>query len=153
MQEAEAKKAQAEAVRFAMEQEAEGIKAKGLAEALAIEKKAEAQKRMGEASVIEMYLQALPAIVKNAADPLSQTKKIVMYGDGNATKVVKDVMHSANQVVDGVKEATGIDLASLIASIGAGKIAAKNAVADMRPASSGEAASEAAIADAEEKKQ
>lgn len=76
-----------------------------------------------------------------------------MYGDGNATKVVKDVMHSANQVVDGVKEATGIDLASLIASIGAGKIAAKNAVADMRPASSGEAASEAAIADAEEKKQ
>ena len=153
MQEAEAKKAQAEAVRFAMEQEAEGIKAKGLAEALAIEKKAEAQKRMGEASVIEMYLQALPAIVKNAADPLSQTKKIVMYGDGNATKVVKDVMHSANQVVDGVKEATGIDLASLITSIGAGKIAAKNAVADMRPAPSGEAASEAAIADAEEKKQ
>ena len=153
IQEAEAKKAQAEAVRFAMEQEAEGIKAKGLAEALAIEKKAEAQKRMGEASVIEMYLQALPAIVKNAADPLSQTKKIVMYGDGNATKVVKDVMHSANQVVDGVKEATGIDLASLITSIGAGKIAAKNAVADMRPAPSGEAASEAAIADAEEKKQ
>lgn len=128
LQEAEARKAQAEAVRFAMEQEAEGIKAKGLAEALAIEKKAEAQKRMGEASVIEMYLQALPEIVKNAADPLSQTEKIVMYGDGNATKVVKDVMNSTSQVVSGVKEATGIDLANLIASIGVGKLAAKNAV-------------------------
>ena len=58
---------------------------------------------MGEASVIEMYLQALPEIVKNAADPLAQTDKIVMYGDGNATKLVKDVMHSANQVVDGIK--------------------------------------------------
>ncbi|MBE5732637.1 MAG: flotillin family protein [Clostridiales bacterium] len=112
--EAEAKKAQAEALRFAMEQEAEGIKAKGLAEALAIEKKAEAQKKMGEASVLEMYLEALPAVVKNAAEPLAQTDKIVMYGDGNATKIVKDVMNSTNQVVDGVKEATGLDITKLL---------------------------------------
>ena len=114
--EAEAKKAQAEALRFAMEQEAEGIKAKGLAEALAIEKKAEAQKKMGEASVLEMYLEALPAVVKNAAEPLAQTDKIVMYGDGNATKIVKDVMNSTNQIVDGVKEATGLDITKLLTS-------------------------------------
>lgn len=95
---AEAQKAQAEALRYAMEQEAEGIRAKGLAEAEAIEKKAEAQKKMGEASVLEMYLQALPDVVKNAAEPLSRTDKIVMYGDGNATKVVKDVMNSTNQI-------------------------------------------------------
>ncbi|MBO5224765.1 MAG: flotillin family protein [Clostridia bacterium] len=119
--EAEAKKAQAEALRFAMEQEAEGIKAKGLAEALAIEKKAEAQKKMGEASVLEMYLDALPSVVKNAAEPLAQTDKIVMYGDGNATKIVKDVMNSTNQVVDGVKEATGIDLTKLLNSFVAKK--------------------------------
>ena len=43
MKEAEARKAEADALRFAMEQEAEGIRAKGLAEAEAIEKKAEAQ--------------------------------------------------------------------------------------------------------------
>ena len=85
LQEAEAKKAEAEAVRFAMEQEAEGIRAKGLAEAEAIEKKAEAQRKMGEASVLEMYLQALPEIVKGAASPLAQTDKIVMYGNGTAT--------------------------------------------------------------------
>ena len=127
LQEAQARRAQAEAVRYAMEQEAEGVKAKGLAEALAIEKKAEAQKRMGEASVIEMYLQALPSIVKNAADPLAQTDKIVMYGDGNATKLVKDVMRSANQVVDGMKEATGIDLSALISSFGAKKTPAEAA--------------------------
>ena len=152
-QEAAARRAQAEAIRYAMEQEAEGVKAKGLAEALAIEKKAEAQKRMGEASVIEMYLQALPEIVKNAADPLAQTDKIVMYGDGNATKLVKDVMHSANQVVDGVKEATGIDLAALIAGIGGGKLAAaaaKPAKKAQNPQA--EAADEAAIADAENNK-
>lgn len=120
--EAEAKKAEAEALRYAMMQEAEGIRAKGLAEAEAIEKKAEAQKKMGEASVIEMYLNALPEVVKNAATPLTKTEKIVMYGDGNATKLVKDVMHSANQVVEGVGESTGIDLKALLSGIVGAKI-------------------------------
>ncbi len=127
IQEAEARKAEAEAVRFAMEQEAEGIRAKGLAEAEAIEKKAEAQRKMGEASVLEMYLQALPEIVKGAASPLAQTDKIVMYGDGNATKVIKDVMTSASQVMEGVKESTGLDLSALLAGIVGGRAAA-NAV-------------------------
>ena len=132
---AEAQKAEAEALRFAMEQEAKGIRAKGLAEAEAIEKKAEAQKKMGEASVLEMYLQALPEVVKNAATPLSRTDKIVMYGDGNATKVVKDVMTSANQIMEGVKESTGIDITSLLAGVVGGKAVAKSL-------------SEAAVADA-----
>ena len=120
---AEAKHAEAEALRYAMEQEAEGIRAKGIAEAEAIEKKAEAQKKMGEASVIEMYLAALPDIVRNAAQPLSQTDKIVMYGDGNATKVVRDVMTSASQIIEGVKESTGVDLAGLLAGYVGGKAA------------------------------
>ena len=106
-----------------MEQEAAGIKAKGLAEAEAIEKKAEAQKKMGEASVIEMYLNALPDVVKNAAAPLAQTDKIVMYGDGNATKVVRDVMSSASQIIDGMKESTGIDLNALLSGIVGGRVA------------------------------
>ena len=125
MQQAEARKAEADAARYAMEQEAEGIRAKGIAEAEASEKKAEAQKRMGEASIIEMYLEALPEVVKNAASPLAQTDKIVMYGDGNATKVVRDVMNSSNQVLEGLKESTGIDLAGLLAGYAGGRIAAK----------------------------
>ena len=125
LKEAEAKKAEAEALRYAMEQEAEGIRAKGLAEAEAIEKKAEAQKKMGEASVLEMYLTALPEVVKNAAAPLAQTDKIVMYGDGNSTKLVRDVMTSADQIMAGVKESTGIDVTSLISGFVGGKAAAK----------------------------
>ncbi|MBQ6171479.1 MAG: flotillin family protein [Clostridia bacterium] len=124
LQQAQARKAEAEAERFAMEQEAEGIRAKGIAEAEAIEKKAEAQRKMGEASVLEMYLKALPEVVKNAAEPLAQTDKIVMYGDGNSTKVVKDVMSTANQVIEGVKESTGIDITALIAGFAGGKAAA-----------------------------
>ena len=119
LQQAEAKKAEADAARYAMEQEAEDIRARGLAEAEAIEKKAEAQKRMGEASIIEMYLSALPEVVKNAAAPLAQTDKIVMYGDGNSSKLVRDVMNSSNQILEGLKEATGVDLSDLMKSAAA----------------------------------
>ena len=125
IQEAEARKAAAEAARFAMEQEAEGIRAKGLAEAEAIEKKAEAQRKMGEASILEMYLAALPDVVKNAAAPLAQTDKIVMYGDGNSSRLVKDVMQSSSQIIEGMKEATGIDLAALISGFAGGAAAGK----------------------------
>lgn len=129
IKEAEARKAEAEALRFAMEQEAEGIRAKGLAEAEAIEKKAEAQKKMGEASVLEMYLNALPEVVKNAAAPLAQTDRIVMYGDGNSTKMVKDVMNSASQIMEGVKESTGIDLGNILAGFAGGKAAIREVAA------------------------
>ncbi len=121
IQEAEARKAEAEALRFAMEQEAEGIRAKGIAEAEAIEKKAEAQKKMGEASILEMVLAALPEVVKNAALPLAQTDKIVMYGEGNSSRLVKDVMTSSSQVLEGVRESTGIDLTALLAGYIGGK--------------------------------
>ncbi len=124
IQAAEARKAEAEALRFAMEQEAEGIRAKGMAEAEAIEKKAEAQKKMGEASILEMVLAALPEVVRNAALPLAQTDKIVMYGEGNSSLLVKDVMSSSSQVIEGVKESTGIDLTALLAGYIGGKAAA-----------------------------
>ncbi len=126
-QQAAARRTEAEALRFAMEQEAEGIRAKGLAQAEAIEKKADAQKRMGEASVLEMYLSALPEVVKNAASPLAQTEKIVMYGDGNANKLIRDVMLGTGQVFDGVKESTGLDLKELI-----------NGIAKQQPPKAGE---------------
>ena len=132
IKDAEAKKAEAEAVRYAMEQEAEGIRAKGLAEAEAIDKKAEAQKKMGEASVLEMYLNALPEVVKNAAAPLAQTDKIVMYGEGNSTKIVRDVMNSTDQIIEGVKQTTGLDLASILAGfVGAKLTDGKNAKPDV----------------------
>ncbi len=121
---AEARKALAEAEAFAKLKEAEGIRAVGLAEAEAIEKKAEAQKKMGEASVLEMYLTALPEVVKNAAAPLAQTDKIVMYGDGNSTKLLRDVMQSSSQVMEGLEEATGLDVKSMISGFMGGKAAA-----------------------------
>lgn len=138
---AEAKKytmeQEAEAVRTRMEQEAAGIRTKGIAEAEAIrakaiaeaegiEKKAEAMAKMGEAAVLEMYFKALPEVVKNAAMPLSNVDKITMYGDGNSTKLMKDIMGTVVQITDGLKESTGVDLQSVLS----GFLGARAAVKD-----------------------
>ena len=112
---AEAKKAQADADRYAAEQQAAGIQAVGAAEAAAIEAKAEAQKKMGEASIIEMYFKALPDVVASAAAPLAKVDKIVQYGDGNSTKLVKDVMTSANQIMEAMAD-SGIDIKDMLTS-------------------------------------
>jgi len=139
--EAEALKAKAEADKYAMEQEAEGIRTKGLAEAEAIrakalaeaegiEKKAEAMTKMGEAAVLEMYFNALPEVVKNAAAPLTNIDRITMYGDGNSAKLMKDIMGTVTQVTDGLKESTGVDLTAVLSGFLGGKVAGNSQGSD-----------------------
>lgn len=124
--EAEARKAQADADRYAAQAkadgiaaqyaaEAEGIRQKGLAEAEGIDKKAEAQKKMGEASVLEMYFNMLPDAIAAAAKPMESVDKIVLYGEGAQAQLISGVTTTTQQVIDGVKEATGIDIAQVIA--------------------------------------
>lgn len=122
-QKAEALKIEAEAKKQAALAEAEGITAIGKAEAEAIQKKAEAQKLMSDASIIEMTMAALPQIVANAAAPLTNVDKITFYGEGGSTKLIGDIMNSTSQVIEGVKESTGIDITSLIAGYFGGKAA------------------------------
>ena len=121
-QKALAQKAKADADKYAAMAQAEGIAAVGAAEAEAIEKKAEAQKKMGEASVLEMYFNALPKVVASAAAPLEKVDSITMYGEGNSAKVVGDVMKTTNQVMEAMK-ANGIDVQSLLAGFIGGKAA------------------------------
>jgi len=124
----------AESQKFAKEQEAEGIaavgkaeaeaiRAKALAEAEGIDKKAEAMKKYGEAAVIEMVMQALPEIAKNVAAPLSKVDKITMYGDGNSSKLLEDIITGTSQVTEGVAQGMGIDIKALIAGMLGGKLA------------------------------
>ena len=133
-QEAQAIIAKAEASKLAALAEAEGIAAKGkadaeaiqakaLAEAEGIDAKAEAQKKMGEASVLEMYFDALPLVVANASAPLTNVDKITLYGEGNQAKLVGDVMKSADQIMSSLTEATGVDIKSVIAGYLGGKAA------------------------------
>lgn len=136
-QEAEAIRARAEAEKFEAlakaegiaaikKAEAEGILAAGLAEAEGLDKKAEAQKKMSEASVIEMIMTALPQITANAAAPLTNVDSIVMYGDGNSSKLVRDIMNTSSQVIEGVEQTTGLDIKALISGYLGGKMGDKN---------------------------
>ena len=131
---AEAMKAEAEARKYAAEQEAagiaakyqaeaDGIRAKGIAEAEGIDKKAEAQKKMGEASVLEMYFQAMPLIAKAVAEPLSNVDSITMYGSDGTSKLVSDITTTANQVMKGIEDATGINLNAVLSGYLGGKAA------------------------------
>lgn len=133
-QQAEADKARAEANKYAKTQEAEGvkalglaeaesIKAKALAEAEGIDKKAEAMKKMGEASVIDIIMKAMPEIAKNVAEPLSNVDKITMYGEGNATKMIEDIVNSTTQITEGMSAGMGIDLKSILSGFLGGKMA------------------------------
>ncbi|MDI3536822.1 MAG: flotillin [Eubacteriaceae bacterium] len=119
---------EAEAVRINGLAEAEAIKAKGLAEAAGIDAKAEAMNKYNEAAVLEMYFQALPSIAEKVASPLQNVDRITMYGDGNSTKMIKDIVNSVSQVSDGISESTGIDVQSLISGFLGGKMAAPKEV-------------------------
>ncbi len=125
----------AAADRFAREQEAEGvrqlglaeaeaIRAKALAEAEGIDRKAEAMRKYGEAAVLEMYFQVLPEIAKAVASPLAQVDKITMYGEGNSTRLIEDIVKSTTQVSEGLTEGVGIDLKSLLSGFIGGRMAA-----------------------------
>ena len=131
---AEAQMKAAEAAKFAKEQEAAGIKAvgeaeadairaKAIAEAEGIDKKAEAMKKYGEAAIIEMLVGVLPEIAKNVAEPLANVDKITMYGDGNATKLISDIINSTTQVTEGMMQGIGLDLRSMLAGAIGGKVA------------------------------
>ena len=82
---------------------------------------------MGEAAVLEMYFKALPEVVRNAAEPLTSVDRITMYGDGNSTKLIKDIMGTVVQVTDGLKESTGVDLQAILSGFLAGKVASTSA--------------------------
>ena len=131
---AEARKAEADANKYAAEAEAAAIAAKGKAEAeaihlkgeaeaIGIEKKAEAQAKMKDASIVEMLMKALPEMTAAASAPLANVDSITMYGEGNQAKMVGDITTSVSKVIAGVKDATGIDLTSLIAGFVGGKTA------------------------------
>ena len=104
--------------------EAEAIRAKALAEAEGIDRKAEAMRKYGEAAVLEMYFQVLPEIARAVAAPLAQVDKITMYGEGNSTRLIEDIVRSTTQVSEGLTEGVGIDLRSLLSGFIGGRLGA-----------------------------
>ena len=116
---------EAEGIQARGQAEAEAIKAKGLAEAEAIDRKAEAMQKYGEAAVLEMTLAALPKVAEAVAAPLGNVDKITMYGDGNSTKLVQEMITNMTQAISGIQESTGLNVPQLLAGFLSGKAAGK----------------------------
>ncbi len=116
---------EAEGIRARGLAEAEAISAKGVAEAEAIDKKALAMQKYGEAAVLEMAFAALPKVAEAVASPLGNVDSIVMYGDGNNTKLVQEMVTNVSQVISGIKQSTGLDVAQLLTGYFGGKATGK----------------------------
>lgn len=59
-----------------------------------------------------MVMNALPAIAKNVAKPLSNVDKITLYSDGNSAKLLQDVINGTTQITEGISQ--GRDITSMI---------------------------------------
>jgi len=122
--------AQGSAIKATGNAEAETIKAKGLAEAEAKDKMADAMAKYGDAAKQDMAFQTikelyhvLPDVAGNIAKPLASVKEIKMYGEGNGAKLTGDITKTMTQILDGVKDATGLDGTVMLSSLIGNKLA------------------------------
>lgn len=51
------------------------------------------------------YIDVMPEVAEAVAKPLTAVDSIKMYGDGNATKLVRDTTGMVDQVTSGLKDA------------------------------------------------
>ena len=107
---------EAEAIKKKGEAEADAIRMKGIAEAEAMDKKAEAMKKYGEAAILEMLIGVLPDIAKAVAEPISSISDVKIIGSGSqgVSDISGNVPIVMAQVMETVKEATGVDLQDVI---------------------------------------
>ena len=118
---------EAEASLVLARNEAEAIRLKGEAEADAILKKAEAMKQYGQAAMLEMVISRMPEIAKAVSEPLSKTDKIILFGEGGATNMARDVSGTMLQTFESVKEAVGIDIPKMLKDVTTGGLIGKAA--------------------------
>ena len=123
----------AEAQYLLAEKEAEAIRMKGEAEAEAMRLKAEAMKQYGQAAMMQMVIERLPEMARAVAEPLSRTGKIIMFGEGGASKMVSDTTGTMLQTFEAVKEAVGLDIPKMLRDVSTGGLIGK-AAADIDPA-------------------
>lgn len=92
-------------------------KAHGEGVAAGIKAQTEAYNGMENAYLLaNRYIDVMPEVAEAVAKPLASVDSIKMYGDGNATKLVRDTTGMVDQVTSGLKDATGIDLTELLSS-------------------------------------
>lgn len=99
--------------------QAESIRLIGKAEADSKTAWAEALKQYGDEAIATLLIEAYPAIVRAAAEPLGNIDKITVVdsGDGNgASAITKTALNTLTASQEAFKDATGLDINNLISS-------------------------------------
>lgn len=114
------RQARADAELYEAQKEAEAILLKGKAEAEAIERKALAMQKYGQAAMLEMVVDKLPEVARAIGEPLSQTEKIILFGEGAATGLTRDVTGSMLQTFEAMKSSVGLDIPDMLNKVTTG---------------------------------
>jgi flotillin len=109
--------AQARGVQLAGEAEAAVVLTKGKAFAEALGLKAEAYQRFNQAAIVSAILEAMPAIVSAAAEPMANIDNLTVLSTEGASDVVKTTTQTVAQANATIKNLTGVDVAALIGSV------------------------------------
>lgn len=102
--------------------EAEVIRERGRAEAEAKELMAKAMEKYGEAAILEMFIDMLPKLAHEVAQPLTnidEMKVIDMGGSdsgGGHTRITNNVTKTMLGIQESLKESTGMDVKSMLES-------------------------------------
>ncbi|MBP3953585.1 flotillin family protein [Bacillus suaedae] len=103
--------------------EAEVIRERGRAEAEAKELMAKAMEKYGEAAILEMFIDMLPKLAHEVAQPLSNIEemKVIDMGGGSDssgghTRITNNVTKTMLGIQESLKESTGIDVKSMLES-------------------------------------
>lgn len=120
------RQAKADAELYESQKIAEAIELKGRAEAEAIERKAEAMQKYGQAAMLEMVVNKLPDVARAIGEPLSKTEKIILFGEGAATGLSRDMTGSMMQSFEAMKAATGLDIPAMLKTVATGGLVGKS---------------------------
>jgi len=121
------RQAKADAELYEAQKAAEAIMLKGKAEAQAIEMKAQAMQQYGQAAMLEMVVDKLPDVARAIGEPLAQTEKIILFGEGATTGMTRDVTGSMLQTFEAMKSSVGLDIPEMLKKISAGGLVGRNA--------------------------
>lgn len=124
------RQAVADAEFYTAQKAAEAILLKGKAEAEALVLKAEAMKKFGEAAMLEMVINKLPDVARAIGEPLAQTEKIIMFGEGSVTGLTRDITGSMMQTFEALKASVGLDIPKMLKDISTGGLVGKSISSD-----------------------
>jgi len=110
--------AEAEVIKLKGAAESENIKSNGLAVAAGVEASAVAYEKFNEAAILNKVMETLPLIAKEIAAPMAGIDNMTVISNDGASKLSQNVVGGANEAMEMLKAATGIDFKSMLGNIG-----------------------------------